>query len=96
MTGAGKPYWHQSMFWSDLGPHVGYEAIGVVDAALETTAIFAKSTAADTPKAVVEATGEGDRSQTENVSITLLITIIKLDYMMHNIPINIEFSMMCC
>lgn len=68
MTGAGKPYWHQSMFWSDLGPHVGYEAIGVVDAALETTAVFAKSTAADTPKAVVEATGEGVRSETENVS----------------------------
>ena len=28
MTGAGKPYSHQSMFWSDLGPDVGYEAIG--------------------------------------------------------------------
>ncbi|CAB1352766.1 unnamed protein product [Coregonus sp. 'balchen'] len=31
MTGANKPYWHQSMFWSDLGPDVGYEAIGIVD-----------------------------------------------------------------
>ena len=31
MTGAQKPYTHQSMFWSDLGPDVGYEAIGVVD-----------------------------------------------------------------
>jgi len=68
MTGAGKPYWHQSMFWSDLGPQVGYEAIGVVDAALETIAVFAKSTAADTPKAVVEATGEGVRSETENAA----------------------------
>ncbi len=26
--GAGKSYTHQSMFWSDLGPDVGYEAIG--------------------------------------------------------------------
>ena len=28
ITGAGKSYTHQSMFWSDLGPDVGYEAIG--------------------------------------------------------------------
>jgi programmed cell death 8 (apoptosis-inducing factor) len=66
MTGAGKPYWHQSMFWSDLGPNVGYEAI--LDSSLETMAVFAKSTAADTPKAVVEATCEGVRSETENVA----------------------------
>lgn len=38
-----KPYTHQSMFWSDLGPRVGYEAIGVIDASLKTVAIFAKS-----------------------------------------------------
>lgn len=25
----GKPYKHQSMFWSDLGPKVGYEALGI-------------------------------------------------------------------
>lgn len=31
------------MFWSDLGPRVGYEAIGVIDASLRTVAIFAKS-----------------------------------------------------
>ena len=74
MTGAGKPYWHQSMFWSDLGPQVGYEAIGIVDAALETMAVFAKSTAADTPKAAVEATGEGVRSEMENVCIYLKIS----------------------
>ena len=67
MTGAGKSYWHQSMFWSDLGPQVGYEAIGIVDSSLPTMAVFAKSTEADTPKAVVEATGEGVRSESENV-----------------------------
>jgi apoptosis-inducing factor 1 len=31
------------MFWSDLGPKVGYEAIGLIDSTLETTAIFAKA-----------------------------------------------------
>lgn len=43
MTGAGKPYLHQSMFWSDLGPDVGYEAIGIVDSSLPTVGVFAKA-----------------------------------------------------
>ncbi|XP_044737595.1 apoptosis-inducing factor 1, mitochondrial isoform X2 [Chrysoperla carnea] len=42
MTGARKPYTHQSMFWSDLGPDIGYEAIGIVDSRLPTVAVFAK------------------------------------------------------
>ena len=42
MTGAGKAYSHQSMFWSDLGPQVGYEAIGIVDSTLPTMGIFAR------------------------------------------------------
>lgn len=50
---------------SDLGPNVGYEAIGLVDSALPTVGVWAKATTADTPKAVVEATGEGMRSETE-------------------------------
>lgn len=67
MTGAGKPYWHQSMFWSDLGPDVGYEAIGIVDSCLPTVGVFAKANSEDTPKAVVTATDEGMRSATEEV-----------------------------
>jgi len=43
MTGASKPYTHQSMLWSDLGPEVGYEAIGIVDSALPTFAVYAKT-----------------------------------------------------
>ncbi|KAF2905644.1 hypothetical protein ILUMI_00534 [Ignelater luminosus] len=65
MTGAAKPYWHQSMFWSDLGPDVGYEAIGIVDSSLPTVGVFAKATSEDTPQAVVTATDEGIRSTTE-------------------------------
>lgn len=30
------------MFWSDLGPEVGYEAIGIVDSLLPTVGVFAK------------------------------------------------------
>ncbi|KAL5280169.1 AIFM1 family protein [Megaselia abdita] len=42
MTGMNKPYEHQSMFWSDLGPDIGFEGIGLVDPSLETVAVFAK------------------------------------------------------
>jgi len=31
------------MFWSDLGPDVGYEAIGIVDSSLPTVGVFAKA-----------------------------------------------------
>lgn len=37
-----KPYKHQSMFWSDLGSAVGYEAIGRCDSSLDTFGVFAK------------------------------------------------------
>ncbi|XP_054852094.1 apoptosis-inducing factor 1, mitochondrial isoform X2 [Eublepharis macularius] len=65
MTGAAKPYWHQSMFWSDLGPDVGYEAIGLVDSSLPTVGVFAKATAKDTPKSATEQSGTGIRSESE-------------------------------
>ncbi|XP_040178739.1 apoptosis-inducing factor 1, mitochondrial isoform X4 [Rana temporaria] len=63
MTGVAKPYWHQSMFWSDLGPEVGYEAIGIVDSALPTVGVFAKATEKDTPKRASEESGTGIRSE---------------------------------
>ncbi|XP_033330992.2 apoptosis inducing factor isoform X2 [Megalopta genalis] len=43
MTGARKPYLHQSMFWSDLGTEVGYEALGIVDSSLPTVGVFAEA-----------------------------------------------------
>lgn len=52
MTGAKKPYKHQSMFWSDLGPQVGFEGIGVVDSALPTVGVFAKKSASDEARQV--------------------------------------------
>ncbi|KAL9707823.1 hypothetical protein quinque_011341 [Culex quinquefasciatus] len=36
----------RSMFWSDLGPKIGYEAIGIIDSALPTVAVFAKASPA--------------------------------------------------
>ena len=30
------------MFWSDLGPDVGFEGIGLIDPSLQTVAVFAK------------------------------------------------------
>ena len=49
MTGAAKPYWHQSMFWSDLGPDVGYEASGLVDSSLPTVGVLQKQLHRTTP-----------------------------------------------
>ncbi|XP_054162725.1 apoptosis-inducing factor 1, mitochondrial-like [Oppia nitens] len=74
MTGAHKPYWHQSMFWSDLGPQVGYEAIGIVDSSLPTVGVFAKASEKDTPKAAVEKTGEGIRSESDQKAEDVLKT----------------------
>ncbi|XP_078268400.1 apoptosis-inducing factor 1, mitochondrial isoform X3 [Rhinoraja longicauda] len=75
MTGASKPYWHQSMFWSDLGPDVGYEAIGIVDSSLPTVGVFAKGTAKDTPRAVTEMTGTGIRSESETETVATSISV---------------------
>ncbi|XP_054263271.1 apoptosis-inducing factor 1, mitochondrial [Macrosteles quadrilineatus] len=49
MTGAGKPYLHQSMLWSDLGPDVGYEALGIVDSSLPTFGVYAKTDKQEPP-----------------------------------------------
>lgn len=36
------------MFWSDIGPSVGYEAIGIIDSSLNTVGVFAKGNPKDT------------------------------------------------
>lgn len=69
MAGARKPYYHQSMFWSDLGPSIGFEAIGVIDAKLETVGIWAKATPQDNP-AVATASIDNIRSNTEAADST--------------------------
>lgn len=53
----GKPYLHQAMFWSDLGPDVGYEAVGIVDSSLPTIAVFAQPS---TKKENFESTDNSD------------------------------------
>jgi programmed cell death 8 (apoptosis-inducing factor) len=65
MTGAHKPYWHQSMFWSDLGPKVGFEAIGLTDSDLQTVAVYAKGSPDDE---VQKEDSEGNREQKDVTS----------------------------
>ncbi|CAF1015507.1 unnamed protein product [Rotaria sp. Silwood1] len=60
MAGAHKPYWHQSMFWSDLGPNIGFEAIGLTDSALQTVAVYAKGKPDDE---IQKEDSEGNREQ---------------------------------
>lgn len=38
------------MFWSDLGPEIGYEGIGIVNSELPTVAFYAKTTKSDETK----------------------------------------------
>lgn len=45
-----QPYDSLSMFWSDLGPKIGYEAVGLVDSSLTTVGIWAKGEAESTPE----------------------------------------------
>ncbi|KAJ1659849.1 hypothetical protein IWQ61_001128 [Dispira simplex] len=42
MCGARDAYTHQPMFWSDLGPNVTFDAVGVIDASLHTASVWAK------------------------------------------------------
>ncbi|KAI5633521.1 apoptosis-inducing factor, mitochondrion-associated, c-term domain-containing protein [Phthorimaea operculella] len=42
-----KHYTHQSMFWSDLGPQLGYEAIGIIDSRLPTVGVFSADAVTD-------------------------------------------------
>ncbi|CAF0868345.1 unnamed protein product [Rotaria sordida] len=60
MTGAHNPYWHQSMFWSDLGPSIGFEAIGLTDSELQTIAVYAKGQRGDE---IQKEDSEGNREQ---------------------------------
>ena len=48
MTGKRKAYSHQSMFWSDIGPNIGFEAMGLVDSRLKSVSVFADSQTNDT------------------------------------------------
>lgn len=60
MVGAGRAYTHQSMFWSDLGTDISFEAVGIIDSSLPTVSVFAnsKDLASPTKNSASEQTGE--------------------------------------
>ncbi|OAD65434.1 hypothetical protein PHYBLDRAFT_80363 [Phycomyces blakesleeanus NRRL 1555(-)] len=62
MIGGSKPFTHQSMFWSDLGPEIGYEAVGLVDSQLSTVSVWAKATSKDTPAVGAGSEAESPRT----------------------------------
>ncbi|KAI8072156.1 apoptosis-inducing factor, mitochondrion-associated, C-term-domain-containing protein [Gilbertella persicaria] len=62
MVGDIRAYNHQSMFWSDLGPEIGYEAVGLIDAQLSTVSVWAKATANDTPAAAAASEADSPRA----------------------------------
>ena len=56
---------------SDLGPKLGYEAIGLVDSSLSTVGVWTFATAQDTPAAATAESGSNIRSQQEEVDLIL-------------------------
>ncbi|KAF9186983.1 Apoptosis-inducing factor 1, mitochondrial, partial [Haplosporangium sp. Z 27] len=65
-----KAYKHQSMFWSDLGPHIGYEAVGVLDSKLSTVSIWTKkpTVAADASADAAEETEKKEEPKAKSTS----------------------------
>ena len=57
---------------SDLGPNIGYEAIGLVDSSLPTVGVWTSATAKDTPAAATKDSGSNIRSELEEVNILCL------------------------
>lgn len=55
------------MFWSDLGPEVGFEAIGIVDSTLPTVGVFVKAEKADTSLTAIDTSNETAQSSNEEV-----------------------------
>ncbi|NXX70521.1 AIFM1 factor, partial [Spizella passerina] len=71
---------------SDLGPNVGYEAIGLVDSSLPTVGVFAKATAKDTPKCATELSGTGIRSESETEAEASEVQISQSSSPMPQVP----------
>jgi len=42
MSGNHKIFYNQPLIWSDLGPKIGFEGVGIVDASLPTISVFTK------------------------------------------------------
>ncbi|KAL1124664.1 hypothetical protein AAG570_001288 [Ranatra chinensis] len=62
----GNPYKEQAIFWSDLGPNISFEAIGLVDPSLPTVGIYAKTEEED----VEEVMGDDEEKDDPNEKYT--------------------------
>jgi programmed cell death 8 (apoptosis-inducing factor) len=71
MVGESRAYNHQSMFWSDLGPEIGYEAVGLIDSQLSTVSVWAKATANDTPAAAAASEADSPRAVPGEAAATI-------------------------
>lgn len=59
------------MFWSDIGPSVGYEAIGIVDSSLNTVGVFAKGNSKNTSLSLANETDQNTSSNKKDVNVEL-------------------------
>ena len=74
MTGKRKAYSHQSMFWSDIGPDIGFEAIGLVDSRLKSVSVFADNSGGD----ILKGESTTDKKYGNYSLFELLLTVLSL------------------
>ncbi|XP_055856422.1 putative apoptosis-inducing factor 1, mitochondrial isoform X2 [Episyrphus balteatus] len=67
--GIKKPYEHQSMFWSDLGPGIGYEGIGRTESSLPTVGVFALKSDEERKDDHLEPTTESSSKETTTIAL---------------------------
>lgn len=68
MIGDKKAYTHQPMFWSDLGPDLSFEAVGLIDSNLPTVAVFTEEPlpVLDEPQGKNQSEPEAENDKAEN------------------------------
>lgn len=73
MAGEGRAYTHQSMFWSDLGREISFEAVGIIDSSLSTVGVFAKqnSKTSDPISSISTPASDGLKNSSDTTSSSL-------------------------
>jgi hypothetical protein len=71
------------MFWSDLGPKIGFEAIGLVDSSLQTVGLFAKADENDTPQALSNQSNE-TRPEIKETNVNFFNFVFHLEFFFLN------------
>jgi programmed cell death 8 (apoptosis-inducing factor) len=85
MAAKKKAYRHQSMYWSDLGPSISIEAVGITESSLPTVGVWARENMFDAEKGSRQYNDEADRGIVFYVKNERVVGIL-----LFNVPGKIE------